>query len=551
VNPRAERRDERRSLRRVLPKQSAKDLVRLRVFLEHARRQVGDQSEPGRHGALVALDGVCEFAMSVASHEVRVTPRRQADFHATIEALAVKLPRWGMEGRRAVLAMHTARNAAQHQGVLPDPSLIDDWAEATEAFVTSLIDVAFVVDLREVLLAEAVQDPQLKALIREAEVALNGQDAGGAFDCAGRAFSVARRRWHEQQQDAYGYMPTQIPFDDDPRWMEPGARGADYADVGVFASDLGEYHWLLATRRQVAQGLPAELDDARRALLFVYDWILRWEPFDARYPRNRWRQYWQDVRPPRVGDQTTPTIVSHDPLGRRQLGADAWNEILVQIANIPGDGRGDWGIDMAAALRDACQQLGYDRVPVQPGAQQPTGHWTFFFRADVSGQAAAQILRRAIAIATDRHQARQRDESQRATLAQESAAPFTQLLQEAAPELFGAAEVSFQLRSDGEWRVVAVQFEGSLDELAQVAQIFRSQASELASASWEDGRLTFDWFELSGEPRRRLLDATARASEQVAHLRASAAQAQSARLRFGADFGAALDDPEGPPPHGY
>jgi hypothetical protein len=54
-----------------LPTVSA--LVRLRMLAEDARRRAEDTSEAGRHLALIALDGACEYALWLAARTTGVT----------------------------------------------------------------------------------------------------------------------------------------------------------------------------------------------------------------------------------------------------------------------------------------------------------------------------------------------------------------------------------------------------------------------------------------------------------------------------------------------
>ena len=88
-------------------------------------------------------------------------------------------------------------------------------------------------------------------------------------------------------------------------------RPSSKMDVGVFTNDLGEYHWLITTQRMVAGGAPCTLQDARRALQFVYRWILRWQTFDARYPREGWQEHFDSQVPPTSGSRRSSTLCAN------------------------------------------------------------------------------------------------------------------------------------------------------------------------------------------------------------------------------------------------
>src|SRR3954471_23641594 len=147
----------------MLDRHATAYLVRLRNLLEHARRLAPDTTEAGRHVALIALDGACEYAMWLAGQQRGLSLGDRANFHEALIKLAgdQKL-RWQQSGRAGVVQMHSARNQAQHAGALPDPSLMDGWCEASVEFVTSLVKAAFNVELDDVLLADAIHDPRLR-----------------------------------------------------------------------------------------------------------------------------------------------------------------------------------------------------------------------------------------------------------------------------------------------------------------------------------------------------------------------------------------------------
>lgn len=116
------------------------DLVRLRHALLHAERLTVDSTEWGRHTALVALDGVCEYALGLGLAARNVTVKPTWRFLNLMDAMRSGLgASWMPPGRREILDLHRARNGAQHGGVLPDPALLPRWRDAVGVLIRSLI----------------------------------------------------------------------------------------------------------------------------------------------------------------------------------------------------------------------------------------------------------------------------------------------------------------------------------------------------------------------------------------------------------------------------
>ena len=529
----------------VIARDDAQALVRLRVFLEHAAALVADRSQPGRHTALIALDGVCEYAVSLSAHRRGITFARKATFPTQLNELASDGFAWKQEGRRGVTQMHQARNQAQHAGALPDPDHMPAWADDAQAFVRGLVQASFGVGLEDVLLADAAEDSELRGLLAAAERALRTPDAEKAFEYAVSALAEARRRWRDQQGDAYGYMATEMTLSVDPRWLNESGRGDDYADVGVFATDLGEYHQLLATRRQAASGQPIKGIDARRALLFAFNWILRWQRFDAAYPRDRWLAHWQTLRPPTTDDSPGPVIIKTDVVGRRQMGAAEYNEISIRVANVPEDGRGTWASDLAGALATTLGRLKLPLYTAKAGTVNPhIGELSFFFVAGFEPEAIMRALTETIAEVTRLHTSRMTESDRRARDDTAVAADFEAIFAEAAPHLFGAARTERQIRSEGEVQLIHLEFNGASEELVEIAGILANRGGHLAATTYhwvtkddsefrlpggESPSLILVAFEIDDEGRTVLSDAIAAAADHVAHTRRFAAQAERER----------------------
>jgi hypothetical protein len=172
---------------------TAQSLVRLRLLAEDAARRARDISEAGRHQALVALDGACEHALWLAARQdgIRLTQQQRSGPPALHSAIVEHRPSWMLKGWAGVNQMHEARNAAQHAGVAADMQQLVAWADAAIGFIDSLCVAAFNTKLQDIVLANAVRDPGLRALLTTAEGSV-GDNTHQSFSAAEQAFGIAR-----------------------------------------------------------------------------------------------------------------------------------------------------------------------------------------------------------------------------------------------------------------------------------------------------------------------------------------------------------------------
>jgi hypothetical protein len=535
----------------MLATRDLEDLVRLRHTLMHAERLAADLSEWGRHTALVMLDGACEYAMRL-SLAFRKVGQQKEGFPNLIDALDQELgAAWSPPARRDVLDMHNARNRAQHGGVLPDPALSPRWRDAVDVFIRSLVDAVYGVDLDDVLLAAAVIDRELRSDTERVERLMADGDNTGAFAAAVALLGRARNRWRDQQQDAYGWMPMAHDSDALPDMLDAAQRGTDYADVGVFADDLGEYHWLLATRRHAAQGVALTDDDARRASLFVYHWLLRWQHFDAQYPRDRWRAAYSELAPPvtvdREGREEPTRIMTVDFAQRLELAGRYWRRIDVVVANIPERGRGDWGDDMAGALAAAARNYGltgsenaaHGDVLVGP-AEPLQGRFSFLVAPSVDGETAAALLTDTIDHASAQYAARQRTAGELNRRLADATDGLTAAFEDDPLKLFGPLSVRPSVQRTGEVFLVRVPVNGSYAEVHQAAEIFRGVGGTLAGAMLENSEIVFAASTDRPAQCNEVRTAVGRCTEQVEHLRGLVAANDAADREFAATLEAAV-----------
>jgi hypothetical protein len=460
---------------------------------------------------------------------------------------------WSPPGRRDILDLHKARNSAQHGAVLPDPALMPVWRDAVDVFVRSLVNAAYGVNLDDVLLADAIGDPRLKSDMESIEQMLTDSRHAEAFAAAVTLLSRGRARWRDQQQDAYGWMPVSDPVDELPDRLDASNRGTDYADVSVFADDLGEYHWLLATRRQVANGVSVAEDDARRASLFVYHWLLRWQHFDVRYPRDRWRAAYAELAPPATysldGEQEATSLLALTFVARIELAGREWRKVDAVVANIPERGRSDWGADMAGALAKAAQRLGLTSSEnaafghvVSSTADPILGRFTFLVSPEIEAAAVATLLSATIANASAQYEVRQRSAADLTKRLEDARRAIAPAFENDSLGLFGPPSITTEVRRSGEVFLVRVPVNGSSPEIVHFIEIFRGVGGTLAGAMLEDSEIMFI---ADDDPKRQQEEVMAAVSGCIAHaehLRNRVHEQQTADVAFAS----ALRDRIGP-----
>jgi hypothetical protein len=402
-------------------------LVRLRLLLAGALAQAADTSAIGRHNAVIALDGVCENAMGIALDWLREKPKRE--FPDKLAQLDNLLSHWKVEGRQGVFTLHTARNQAQHHGVVPDAEELTRWATEADRFVRSLVPACFGRPLQDLHTADAVDDEELRTLLQEAEKALEAGDAAASFEASWNALERARRRWRTQRERQGRITPNAFtqPFDRLGGELRTSvARLDEYVEVSVFATDFGEYVWLSAQRREAA---PTTEEDGRRVLVFVLFWILRWESFNARFPEERWQLWWSEQRPPTAGLGYAHVVeVSLENERPERLG------LRFQLADIPheqGDAYGErWDTQIHSAHHDLVQGEDF-RLPSETHVSiTPRGELTVSLPRDgeVDVDAIFGFVQRLIAMTQELYETRLAQREQALQKRKELAKPYRDVL---------------------------------------------------------------------------------------------------------------------------
>jgi hypothetical protein len=510
---------------------TATALVRLRLLAEDAQNRTGDVSPAGRHVALVALDGACEYALWLASrsHSVPVKSDRASvpDLYSAVrQALG---DRWQVRGWAGVNQLHRARNDAQHAGVVPAADQLPHWRDAAVAFIDSLCIAAFEVSLAAIVLADAVRDASLRQQLQTSEEAVS-VDPGRALLLATSAFQEAREQWQTQRRP-YMLRPQFPPSS----WFDRPPTGEirdqlreldDFLEVQLFAGDAGEYIWLQrAHEEQQSAGWTPTPEDARRALLFITGWIVRWEVFNSGYPADRWDEHRDSIEPPTVGRGGTPQIIGAQTDFQPEVpGRPARCILYFQLANIPDRGRSPWDMLLRSSLAEAAKD-----------AEQPSllAHIQWFYsgllliHVDLSSDWAVvcDVVVAGVERAFQRHREQRVESDAREHQRQELETALGKIVHENRNDelgLFGSSRiVDDQWLGTGGWLafIDVSPGAGGSEELTQTLGIFGNSRAAFPQLHVRDDCVVFSVTGITPTLTTALKIAVADSEEQARHLR--------------------------------
>lgn len=144
--------------------------------------------------------------------------------------------------------------------------------------------------------------------------------------------------------------------------------------------------------------------------MFVYHWLLRWQHFDANYPRDSWRAGFAEMAPPTTGEDDRPRILHCSFVGSIELAGRLLRRVDVTVANIPERGQGTWGEDAPAALAEVAGKHGLTSSDnaahgdVMPSSVDAVaGRYTFLFAREVTAAQARAVLADTVAECSKRY----------------------------------------------------------------------------------------------------------------------------------------------------
>ncbi|MCW2962352.1 MAG: hypothetical protein JWM90_2739 [Thermoleophilia bacterium] len=317
-------------------------LVGLRQMLTEVRGRSGDSSLSGRWWLTILLDAACEHAVGLCFVRQNLDPGKR-DFDQRLaqlaESFAVSVA--SIDGWPAVRKLHRARNAAQHEGIVPSGRHEAGWITGAEDFIGGLVGRAFGVDINSVRSAMAVTDSTLRAAVLRAEQALEAGDAEESYRASHEAFTEAFKRWigqHPQRSERPSFnrgYPYEQMDGEVKKGFELVMRSADAAPFG----DLAEFLWFESLPPLWHKKLDVSVRESERALDFVLGWIVRWEAFATRYrARSGWQQ--GNLAPTALNPDHSPRIVRESV--EVSAGFDDQVSVQFQLADLPSEHQDAW-----------------------------------------------------------------------------------------------------------------------------------------------------------------------------------------------------------------
>jgi len=326
-------------------------LLALRSMLVDAVHWAHTASPLQRSTATVLLDGVSERALHlVAVDRGLQIPRNNFDGLLAL-VVADIAPAWRPSRLPDVRQLHRARNSAQHEGLAPDRDQLAPWAAAVGAFVRSLVEGQFDVDLDRVALTDPVVDDQLRGELEDAAQALAEQRPADSVRASRYAIEKADEVW----QRLHGSHGTRVgrslgsmlgaaggndPLDGALRALEREQR------LETFAESPAEAVWFAGLSRERPEHL--DIDDAERALAFATSWVLAFEAAKESWTPDRRARADRRARLVRAGDG--PAYIDSVTQAEASGGGAV---VAVRVADVPDEDFEGWAHTVDALLREA------------------------------------------------------------------------------------------------------------------------------------------------------------------------------------------------------
>jgi len=322
-------------------------LLGLRLMLEDALRRARHAGPHQRATATVMLDATVERATSLTCVSLGLQAKPNDSLDTLISRVKEHLEdQWKPRVLPDVRLLHRARNAAQHEGLAPDRSMLPGWASATEAYVVGLVDTVFAVDLRHVVMSDAIVDPQLRELVATAATALAAGELEASARASTAAFKTARGRWEKM----HGAGPVEF-------WPPSMAHGTpmhaqaqidelrSVISTTALAVDPSEVAWFRAAAREPDV---LDSDDVERMLSFAFGWVATLDLAQQSWVPDRRRRAEIAERLVRTGAEPARIFeaISMDPLAEGRF------HVVFRLRNVPGpDEYDDWANALGTLLR--------------------------------------------------------------------------------------------------------------------------------------------------------------------------------------------------------
>jgi hypothetical protein len=323
-------------------------LARLRMLLTEAEERIADQSELGRHLAIVMVDGVGELAIGLCLFRLSIPPSEKETVPTMLDRLLKKLGRPEVPGLQGFRELHRVRNLVQHEGILPANDQLPRWFEDTDRMIRHLVRISFGAELNAVVSAEGVSDPPIRRLLTDGERSLEDRDYLSSMESSWRALEFARRRLrrHTGLAVTTAGRPAKPGTPDVEELRTQLQTLSEQWELSLFTADPGEWMWFEQRYKDAVGGLLPDEADSRRAFVFVLDWILRAEAYIERHGPERW-QLWQQQSAPVTGVPGGPHI--RDAWKQRDFPDQSLWEWGFQLTDVPAGTIPDfsWGVQAA------------------------------------------------------------------------------------------------------------------------------------------------------------------------------------------------------------
>ncbi|MEU0129385.1 hypothetical protein [Streptomyces sp. NPDC006289] len=277
----------------TLSPETVTNLVQLRSLMVSADRASRSNSYVTRPMAVVLLDAVNERATHFAATYLNLTIPNRAGFEQLMEIVKEELgKRWATGTWPDIRRLHRTRNLVQHEGLEVDQKNISIWASSTLSYTRSLVSAVWDTDINEVALAHAIKNREIRELLEVGERKHREGLPTESVKATNEAFKLAYQMWmtHYRRRIPFHSKPSSFDVLDKKSFgfLEREIGEVNETSLAIsLAGDPGEYIWfrnLVAHREDIEI---STLDEAQRALGFVFGWVTRWESFQDSFIPNR------------------------------------------------------------------------------------------------------------------------------------------------------------------------------------------------------------------------------------------------------------------------
>lgn len=278
----------------TLSPETASDLVQLKALLQSAVQASTSSAAATRSMAVILLDAVNERVTHLGGTYLTLSFPSKAQFDQLMQVVKERLQqKWVTSSWPDVRRLHRTRNLVQHEGLNLGSQNLAAWSSATISYTRTLVDAVWDVDIDHVVLADAVNDPELKKPLTLAENSLAAGEIEESLRQVEICFKSAWNRWGKQHTSAHSphfpeFTRNRAFGDRESEVASLGARVNQIEDLlkAQSFSDPGEYVWFLQLIRSNDRRY-ATADEVQRAIAFCFWWSVRWEAFNDAFDPNR------------------------------------------------------------------------------------------------------------------------------------------------------------------------------------------------------------------------------------------------------------------------